>query len=567
MKIFLDNFKNNKMLLWECLLELINFLINIIIFNVGFKFLWNDEFNNLKILYFFIMIKIFVYVYLYYLHKRKQILHGLFKNKVRLKFMESIFIKKRIEDPIHTSELAMDLWMGVEWLGVYYFEAFPSFASKLINLFFMVFYMLFINKYVALLFVLSMVMLIIVEKFFSATISELVEKESRRSKEYSKMSMEALRGAETLKSLNAVSSYNNKLKKMAELLKIASMKFVLFTTLSQSIKDIVLMTLKIISLIFMLSDFIRFGTGLNTVFITIFILFNFYKNINLLHGSFLKMSKAKIYRDKIRNYINSSEKCVQINGLGQNNFNSGNIIYARDLSFKYPEKKVNVLEDINLNIKQGNKLALIGDSGSGKSTIIKCLSGFLRDFTGEVYIFGLDISKKENLKEVKENMSVIWQKNHIFNDTVFENIRISRKNAGEKDVIDALKKANIYDFIKTLPNNIHTYIGNGGFELSGGQKSRIATARAFLRNASIILLDEPTGELDRENEFEIISNLKDLYKGRTIVQTAHRLETIKEFDEICFMQDGKIIYSGKHEQLLEYSDEYRKYFNKMKGKI
>lgn len=120
MKIFLDNFKNNKMLLWECLLELINFLINIIIFNVGFKFLWNDEFNNLKILYFFIMIKIFVYVYLYYLHKRKQILHGLFKNKVRLKFMESIFIKKRIEDPIHTSELAMDLWMGVEWLGVYY---------------------------------------------------------------------------------------------------------------------------------------------------------------------------------------------------------------------------------------------------------------------------------------------------------------------------------------------------------------------------------------------------------------------------------------------------------------
>ena len=95
----------------------------------------------------------------------------------------------------------------------------------------------------------------------------------------------------------------------------------------------------------------------------------------------------------------------------------------------------------------------------------------------------------------------------------------------------------------------------------------IAIARAFLRNASIILLDEPTGELDRENEFEIISNLKDLYKGRTIVQTAHRLETIKEFDEICFMQDGKIIYSGKHEQLLEYSDEYRKYFNKMKGKI
>lgn len=567
MNIFLDNLKNNKTLLWECLLELINFLINIIIFNVGFKFLWNDEFNNLKILYLFIIVKIFVYVYLYYLQKRKQILHGLFKNKVRLKFMESIFIKKSIGDPTHTSELAMDLWMGVEWIGVYYFEAVPSFASKLTKLFFMFFYMLFVNKYVALLFVLSMVMLIIVEKFFFATVSEVAEKEGRRNEEYSKMSMEALKGAETLKSLNAVSLYHNKLKKMAELLKKASMKFVFFTTLSQTIKDIVLMSFKTISLIVILFDFIRFGTGLNTIFITVFILFNFYKNINSLHGSFLKMSKAKVYKEKIENYINSSEKCVQINGLGQNNFNSGNIIYARDLGFKYPEKKVNVLENINLNIKQGNKLALIGDSGSGKSTIIKCLSGFLRDFTGEVYIFGLNLSNKENLEEIKENMSVIWQKNHIFNDTVFENIRISRKNAGEKDVIDALKKANIYDFIKTLPNNIHTYIGDGGFELSGGQKSRIAIARAFLRNASIILLDEPTGELDRENEFEIISNLKDLYKGRTVVQTAHRLETIKEFDEICFMQDGKIIYSGKHEQLLEYSNEYRKYFNKMKGKV
>lgn len=567
MNIFLDNFKNNKMLLWECLLELIDFSINIIIFNLGFKLLWNDEFHNLKLLYIFITVKIFIYLLLYYLQKRKQILHGLFKNKVRIKFMESIFIKKSIGDPTHTSELAMDLWIGVEWLGVYYFKAVPSFASKLTILFFMVLYMFFVNSYVSLLFVSAIVMLIVVEKLFSVTVSEAGETESRVSEEYSKMSMEALKGIETLKSLNAVSSYNNKLKKKAELLKKASMKFVLSTTLSQSIKDIVLITFKVISLIIIFSDFIKRKAGVNVIFITIFILFNFYKNITSLQGSFLQMSKAKVYKERIKNYINSSKKYVKINEVEENNFNSGDIIYTRNLSFRYPEKKVNVLENINLNIKKGNKIALIGNSGSGKSTIIKCLSGFLRDFIGEVCIFGLDISKKENLEKVKENMSVIWQKNHIFYDTVFENIRISKKNASEKEVINALKKANIYDFIKTLPNNIHTYIGDGGFELSGGQRSRIAIARAFLRDASIILLDEPTSELDRENEFEIISNLKELFKGRTVVQTAHRLETIKEFDEISFMQDGKIIYSGKHEQLLEYSDEYRNYFDNMKGKM
>lgn len=164
-------------------------------------------------------------------------------------------------------------------------------------------------------------------------------------------------------------------------------------------------------------------------------------------------------------------------------------------------------------------------------------------------------------------MSVIWQKNHIFNETVFENVRIARNNASENEVIEALKKANIYEFTTTLSNGIYTYIGDGGHELSGGQKSRIAIARAFLRNSSLILLDEPTSELDRENESEIISNLKKLFKGKTVLQTAHRLETIKDFDLICYVKNGQIIYSGSHEELLLSSEEYRNYFEKIKGEI
>lgn len=538
-------------------------ILNIAVINISYDLVWSNNSANTKLLIYVLILKASLYVILFYLKRKNEDLHGKFKNKIRREFIEAIFLTKNIDDSKHTGELTTDLWMGIEWTGVYYFEALPDLIFKLTLLICGILYMLYVNYKLALLFVATLIIIFLLEKIFDPLISESSQKEGQINEEYSMMSMDALNGSETLKSLNGVDFYKSKLKNKSKLLKQASMGFVYMTTLSQLFKDVVLNTIKLLSLIILFRYMIVEKFDLNIVITNAFILFAVYNSISTLHGSFLKMAKAKVYKEKISTYIKCSENYRSLDKADKIIFDSDYIVFTKDLSYKYPQSKDSVLKNINLRIKEGQKLALIGSSGSGKSTIIKCLSGFLNNFQGEAFVFGLDIAGTDNLKEIKSKMCIILQKNHIFSNSVFENIRISKKNATEDEVIDALKKANIYDFISSLSDGIYTKIGEGGFELSGGQKSRIAIARAFLRDASIILLDEPTSSLDRENEFRIIANLKELFKGRTVIQTAHRLETIKDFDEISYMEGGQIIHSGNHEELINISSEYREYFNRL----
>ena len=482
--MFLGNeSKYNWIFFIEYLLEASDFFANILICYFGVALIMGDEFRNSGVFLIVLLGKVLIYLLSFIMYKKKQKMQGNFKNGIRKELMEAIFIKKSIEDTVHTGELATDVWMGVEWIGVYHFEAVPNLISKLIILSAMVIYMFLINMPVALMFVTSMLVVCTTDNLFKTAVLAASKKESVTSEEYAKMSMEALKGAETLKSLNAVNIFKNKLCKKAKELKIASMKFVYYTTLSQSIKDCILVIAKIACLVFVLNSYIKYGVNYRATLINIILVLSFYSKINLLHGSLLKISKAKVFKEKITKYIKESKIYTKRDNIPSDNTTTEYTIHAEDLCFEYPEKTTSVLEDINLNIKKESRVALIGDSGSGKSTIIKCLSGFLNGFTGNVCILGMDISLPESLKRVKEHMSVIWQNNHIFNDTVFENVRISQNDASEEEVIEALKKANLYDFISSLPKGIYTIIGNGGQELSGGQKSRIAIARAFLRDS------------------------------------------------------------------------------------
>lgn len=230
-------------------------------------------------------------------------------------------------------------------------------------------------------------------------------------------------------------------------------------------------------------------------------------------------------------------------------------ITLKNINFKYEEE--NVLKDFSLQVKKGQTVALVGQSGSGKSTIANLLTRFYDVNEGIIEIDGTDI-KDMNLQSLRGLMGLVTQDSILFNDTIKANISLGKLNATDDEIIEALKIANAYEFVKDLPKGIHTNIGDSGNKLSGGQKQRLSIARAVLKNPPIMILDEATSALDTESEKFVQVALENMMQNRTSIVIAHRLSTIQKADLIVVMQKGKIVEQGKHEELITLNGMYNK---------
>lgn len=232
------------------------------------------------------------------------------------------------------------------------------------------------------------------------------------------------------------------------------------------------------------------------------------------------------------------------------------VIMLKDLSFSY-NGNGEILKKINMKIEENKKYAIVGPTGSGKSTILKLLLGFYSDYKGEIYILGREL-RTYSMEELRRCISYVPQDVFLFNTTIYENVRYGKLDASVEEVIEALKMANAYDFVMNLPDGIYTQVGEKGFNLSGGQRQRIAIARAILKNAPILLLDEPTSSLDSESEDLVIEALNRLMENKTSIIIAHRLSTISDSDYIFVMNKGVIVEEGKHKELLALGGFYKK---------
>lgn len=232
-----------------------------------------------------------------------------------------------------------------------------------------------------------------------------------------------------------------------------------------------------------------------------------------------------------------------------------NDIVFEHVSFGYGDKEI--LHDISLTMNQGTLTALVGPSGSGKSTVMKLCARFYDPDKGKVIFGGINEAELEPEKLMKK-ISMVFQDVYLFQDTIGNNIRFGKENATEEEVMEAAKKACCYDFIMALPNGFDTMVGEGGCTLSGGEKQRVSIARAMLKGAPVVLLDEATASLDPENEIEVQRAINELIEGRTVIVIAHRLKTIRDADNIVVMEDGHISEQGTHEQLLEHKGLYQK---------
>lgn len=256
--------------------------------------------------------------------------------------------------------------------------------------------------------------------------------------------------------------------------------------------------------------------------------------------------------------IKDDNKCVKFEGLKNN-------IEFKDVNFEYV-KDHPVLRNLNLTVNKNETLAIVGNSGGGKSTLVNLIPRFYDVTTGSILIDGINI-KKFSMKSLRQNISMVFQDNFLFSGTIKENIMMGNPNASEEKLNEVIEAAHLKEMLNELPDGIDTYLGERGTTLSGGQRQRVAIARAMIKESDIVILDEATSALDNKSELIVQKALDNLMKNKTVLVIAHRLSTIKNADRIAVINEGELIELGNHEELMnipngQYKTLYEMQFKK-----
>ena len=277
---------------------------------------------------------------------------------------------------------------------------------------------------------------------------------------------------------------------------------------------------------------------------------------------FESLDTAGIYTALLRIIGKGVDLANEILSVEQMDINGENItpenrnIHLEHVSFAYENRKI--IDDVTLDIKENTTTAIVGPSGGGKTTITSLIARFWDVQEGEVSLGGRNV-KDYSFDSLMENFSFVFQRVYLFEDTIANNIRFGKPEASMDEVIAAAKKAACHDFIMALPNGYDTVIGEGGATLSGGEKQRISIARAIMKDAPIIILDEATANVDPENERELTEAIENLTKQKTIIMIAHRLKTVRNADQIIVVDKGKIVQQGRHDELVRQEGIYKNF--------
>ena len=315
-----------------------------------------------------------------------------------------------------------------------------------------------------------------------------------------------------------------------------------------------------IAAIFALSVWLQQSGSLSLPYLlgVLLFVFDLFSPLKALYGEASRLTVMNAALDRIEAVLNETELPDKGTAHIPNESSGSPEICFDNVTFAYQDKEV--LHNISFSMQKNTMTALVGPSGGGKSTIANLLARLWDVKSGKVTIRSTDI-RDVPLAELMEQISMVFQRVYLFQDTIYNNISMGKPDATEEEVYVAAKKARCYDFIMALPDGFQTVIGEGGATLSGGEKQRISIARCILKDAPIVILDEATASVDTDNESYIQEAINELVKGKTLLVIAHRLNTIRQADQILVISDGRISEQGTHDELMAKAGIYQDFVN------
>lgn len=417
-------------------------------------------------------------------------------------------------------------------------------------------YVFFINPIIGLIYLCCIVSIYIYEKIAFKNYEKLYKQKKESQEKNSTLSNEIMRGIRDIKVLDISNKIfpvvSSSLEDSTKYESKMQIKYESIVNTNEIIKSLTTVFIIIVGIFLVSIDELSI-TGLLIIFMyrnNIFDLVFSYTSMKEQYTKY-KLASSRIFEimdnDKFPEEKYGKQKIENINGK----------IELKNLSFAYGKKKV--LKDINLVINPNDTIGIVGTSGSGKTTLLNVISKCYDVDDSQLFIDNIDINQL-NRDSIRDNISVISQNPYIFNLTIKDNLKLMGTNITDQEMIEACKVAQTHDFIEQLPNKYDSLLGESGTNLSGGQKQRLAIARALLRKTKIILFDEATSALDNITQTELQKSINNISNDYTIVIVAHRLSTIKSCNVIYVIDDGKIVGSGNHEELLKTNDYYKKLY-------
>lgn len=484
------------------------------------------------------------------------------KNDLRDELMTAIRSGDSAAGDAHGGELSSNILEGIEALDGYFSQYLPQLAIAALVPLMMLVIVLPLDPLSALVMFLTAPLIPLFMILIGKTAEETTRSQWAQMRKMSVHFLDTLQGLTVLKTLNQIKRQIDRMSVVAEQYRITTLQVLRITFLSSLVLEMVGTLATAIIAVQIGLRLLSGGIDFRIAFFILVIAPDFYQPIRQLGLRFHTGMNALAVWERISSIlpelksvgVQSEVKTISQTMRSVTRFESLSFV---NVSYRYPDRLEEAVQEVSFNIQTGEFIAIVGPSGSGKSTLVRLLAGMLQPEHGQIALNGEPIGSF-SVESWRKLINWVPQKPHLFMGTLRENLALARPEAADRDILEACQWAGLTGLLDKLPDGLNTNVGEQGTRLSGGEAQRVSLARAFLKGGELLVMDEPTANLDLELEADLVKSIRDLSRDKTVIAIAHRLETVRNADRIFVMEKGRLVQVGDHQTLLDTSGIYQR---------